>query len=155
MRVGENITFAVTLTSLGPLRATGIVIGDHLPRELALVSCSCNTGNVTDASFCEVVRLESGQSTAATIVATPVDDLAPAENELSLTTKALVAEFLAFDPDRENNTASLSVQVLVTPPADQAHSRWSRVVWRGSVVRRLARSFDSASLSFGYNFTTD
>ena len=118
--VGENITFTVTLTNLGPLHASGIVFGDHLPRELALVSCSCHTGSVTDASFCEVVRLESGQSTAATIVATPVDGLAPAESELSLTTKALVAEFLAFDPDRENNTASLSVQVLVTPSADQA-----------------------------------
>ena len=48
-----------------------------------------------------------------TVVATSVPG--PTQGQMSFTTKALIAEFLAFDPDRNNNRASVPVQILLTP----------------------------------------
>src|SRR3712207_9444404 len=42
-RIGENITYTITLTNLGPDTATGVVFGDPLPDPLNLVSFTCRS----------------------------------------------------------------------------------------------------------------
>src|SRR5918993_3736637 len=60
VRVGETVTYAVTLKNLGPGVATGAVFGDSLPDQLNLVNSTC--GAVVVSSFCTVESLPSGAS---------------------------------------------------------------------------------------------
>ena len=78
-----------------------------------VVSTSCPAGSVTSQAFCELDHLESGESAVDTLVATPVPG--STQDQMSFNTKALIAEFLAFDPDRNNNRASVPVQFLLKP----------------------------------------
>src|SRR5262245_57174255 len=47
VRIGENITFTITVTNQGPDAATGVVFGDPLPDPLNLVSFTCGQGTVS------------------------------------------------------------------------------------------------------------
>ena len=106
VRVGETITYTVTLTNLGPGVATSVVFGDSLPDQLNLVSSTC--GAVS--AFCTVQSLPSGASATLTIVATPITNLA--RNERRISNTAFVAESATTDPDPSNNQASTIVQVV-------------------------------------------
>lgn len=43
-KIGETITFTITVTNLGPDTATGIYFGDSIPDPLNFVSSSCDRG---------------------------------------------------------------------------------------------------------------
>jgi uncharacterized repeat protein (TIGR01451 family) len=106
VRVGETVTYTVTLTNLGPGVATGVVFGDSLPDQLNLVESTC--GSVS--AFCSLDTLPPGASATLTIVATPITNLA--RNERRISNTAFVAESATTDPDLSNNQASTIVRMV-------------------------------------------
>ena len=86
VKIGETITYTITLTNLAPDAATDIVFGDPIPDQLNLVSSTC--GNVS--AFCTVASLESGASVTLVVVATPIANLAHSERRV--TNSAFIAE---------------------------------------------------------------
>ena len=108
-KIGENITLTITVTNLGPDAATGIYFGDSIPDPLNFVSSSCDRG-ATFWGLCRVDSLAVGESATITLVTTPITN--PAKSERKFTNLAYIAESLTFDPNPENNTASLSFHIL-------------------------------------------
>ena len=109
VKIGENITFTITVTNLGPDTATGIVFGDPLPDPLNLVSFSCDQGTPSGQSFCAVDSLPAGLSVTATLVATPITN--PAKSERSFSNTAFISESETLDPDTGNNSSSLKLHI--------------------------------------------
>jgi uncharacterized repeat protein (TIGR01451 family) len=108
-KIGENITFTITVTNLGPDTATGIYFGDSIPDPLNFVSSSCDRGAVF-WGLCRVDSLAVGESATVTLVTTPITN--PAQSERKFTNTAYIAESTTFDPNPENNTASLSLHIV-------------------------------------------
>jgi len=106
VRVGETVTYTVTVTNLGPGTATGVVFGDSLPDQLNLVDSTC--GAVS--AFCSVESLPSGASATITIVATPIPNLGRGERRITNTAFVLQSE--TSDPNPSNNQASVTVQFV-------------------------------------------
>src|SRR5215212_4269667 len=105
VKIGEIITYTITLTNLGPDAATDIVFGDPIPDQLNLVSSTC--GNVS--AFCTVPSLESGDSVTLTVIATPIANLAHSERRV--TNGAFVAESSSLDPNAANDVAFVTVRI--------------------------------------------
>ena len=110
VKIGQTITFTITVTNLGPGTATGIVFGDSLPDPLNLVTFSCSQGVVSIQSFCVVDSLASGASVTAILVATPITN--PAKSERKFSNTAFIAESTTFDPNPDNNSASLDLHII-------------------------------------------
>jgi uncharacterized repeat protein (TIGR01451 family) len=106
VRVGETVTYTVTLTNLGPGVATGVVFGDSLPDQLNLVESTC--GSVS--AFCALDAIPPAGSATLTIVATPITNLA--RNERRISNTAFVAQSGTADPNPSNNQASTIVRVV-------------------------------------------
>ena len=73
--IGQNVTFTIKVTNNGPNDATGIVITDALPPELALVSATPTQGTYTGSDW-TVGDLLNGAQATLTIVATVSADTA-------------------------------------------------------------------------------
>lgn len=114
VKIGENITFTITVTNLGPGTATGIVFGDPVPDPLNLVSFSCSQGTVSGQSFCAVDSLASGESVTATLVGTPITN--PAKSERKFTNTAFISETTTFDPNSNNDSALLNLHIVGKKP---------------------------------------
>jgi uncharacterized repeat protein (TIGR01451 family) len=110
VRVGETVTYTVTLKNLGPGVAAGVVFGDPLPDQLNLDGSTCSA--VSADSFCTVESLPSGASATLTIVATPITNLA--RNERRINNTAFIADFgtTTSDPNPGNDQASATVRVV-------------------------------------------
>ena len=109
--LAQTVTLTITVTNRGPNSASQIVFGDDLPAPLKLISASCSSGSLTGHGFCEVDHLQSGESAVATVIATAVPD--PGLTSMKLTTKAMITGYLAIDPDRNNNTVSVPLEIIV------------------------------------------
>jgi uncharacterized repeat protein (TIGR01451 family) len=111
VKIGQTITFTITLTNLGPDTATGIFFGDPIPDPLNFVSASCDQGTVTEfGGFCIVDSLAVGESATITLVATPITN--PAKSERKFGNTAFIAESATFDPNLDNNMASLDLRII-------------------------------------------
>jgi uncharacterized repeat protein (TIGR01451 family) len=108
-KIGENITFTITVTNFGPDTATGIYFGDSIPDPLNFVSSSCDHGTAY-WGLCRVDSLAVGESATITLVTTPITN--PAKSERKFTNLAYIAEATTFDPNPDNNTASLSLHIV-------------------------------------------
>jgi uncharacterized repeat protein (TIGR01451 family) len=108
-KIGENITFTITVTNLGHDIATGIYFGDSIPDPLNFVSSSCDRGTAY-WGLCRVDSLAVGESATIIFVTTPITN--PAQSERKFTNLAYIAEATTFDPNPANNTASLSFQII-------------------------------------------
>lgn len=106
VKIGETITYTITLTNLGPDEATDVVFGDPIPDQLNLVSSTC--GDVS--AFCAVASLESGDSVTLTVVATPIANLAHSERRV--TNSAFIEESSSTDPNAANDIASVTVRIV-------------------------------------------
>jgi uncharacterized repeat protein (TIGR01451 family) len=106
VRMGETVTYMVTVTNLGPGTATSVVFGDSLPDQLNLVDSTC--GAVS--AFCSVESLPSGASATMTIVATPISNLARGERRITNT--AFILQSATSDPNPSNDQASVTVQFV-------------------------------------------
>lgn len=105
VKIGETITYTITLTNLGPDAATDVVFGDPIPDQLNLVSSTC--GDVS--AFCTVASLESGDSVTLTVVATPIANLAHSERRV--TNCAFIEESSSTDPNAANDIACVRVRI--------------------------------------------
>ncbi len=111
--VGDTITFTVTLSNLGKDTATDVTIADTLPVGLAFLSATPAQGSYDEGTgIWDVGSLASLGSTTLTITALVVSGVAQ-------TNVASVASANEFDPDKTNNTASvtetpLSAELSVT-----------------------------------------
>jgi uncharacterized repeat protein (TIGR01451 family) len=110
VRIGENITYTITLTNLGPDTATGVVFGDPLPDPLNLVSFTCSQGSSNGGSFCTVDSVPSGASVTATLVATPITN--PAQSERRFTNAAFISGSTTFDPNTTNDISTVRTHIV-------------------------------------------
>jgi uncharacterized repeat protein (TIGR01451 family) len=114
VRIGEDITFTITLTNLGADTATGVVFGDPLPDPLNLVSFTCSQGIQSGGTFCAIESIPSGASVTATLVATPITN--PAKSERRFTNTAFISESATPDPDSTNNSSSVETHMVGKKP---------------------------------------
>lgn len=114
--LGQNVTYTITVTNLGPDVATGVFFGDAVPDLLNLVSFSCSQGAVVN-TFCLVESLSSAATATATLVATPISVCKRSENKTITDTSTVVAS--TADPDSSNNIASVSVSFIGKPNAEE------------------------------------
>jgi uncharacterized repeat protein (TIGR01451 family) len=117
VKVGENVTYTIAVTNLGPGTATGVTFGDTVPDLLNLVSFKCTAGAVVNLSFCLVDTLSSGATVTATLVATPVSVCKRSQNKTIIDTSGVTAS--TADPDSSNNTASASVRFIGKPGVEE------------------------------------
>jgi uncharacterized repeat protein (TIGR01451 family) len=108
-KIGQTITFTITVTNLGPGTATGLYFGDSLPDPLNFVSSTCDKGEAF-WGLCRVESLAVGESASITVVTTPITN--PAKSERKFTNLAYIAEMTSVDPNLENNTASLTLHII-------------------------------------------
>ena len=114
VRIGENVTYTITLTNLGPDTATGVVFGDPLPDPLNLASFTCSQGTISGGSFCAVESVPSGASVTATLVATPITN--PAKSERRFSNTAFISESATPDPNSNNNSATVRTHIIGKTP---------------------------------------
>jgi large repetitive protein len=106
VKIGETITYTITLTNLGPDVATDVAFGDPIPDQLNLVSSTC--GDVS--AFCTVTSLPAGASATLTVVATPITN--PAQSERRVTNCAFIAEAGSTDPNPANDIACVKIKIV-------------------------------------------
>jgi uncharacterized repeat protein (TIGR01451 family) len=109
VNAGGQVTYTITVTNNGPGAARNVVVTDHLPAQLSLVSCAASGGGVCGgiaatpaATF---VLLAPGASETVTIVAALA---CTAQNGASIANVATVASETA-DPVSGNDSASAVV----------------------------------------------
>src|SRR5512146_301678 len=71
LKVGQDVTYTVVMTNLGPDDATFVDVAFALPDGLRVLSITCDLGISPDGPFCEYSSLPSGASVVSTLVATP------------------------------------------------------------------------------------
>ena len=112
-RVGESVSFTITVTNRGPDTAAATLLSIGTPDQLNRISLSCSD---PFASACGPgVDLPSG----ATVTATLVEKVCcfPKGESRQATVSALVnsqAVEPTFDPDDSNNTANVVVRIVGT-----------------------------------------
>ena len=109
VRIGENVTYTITLTNHGPAPATDVQFGDSVPDPLNLVSFACSRGTIVPQSFCAVDRVDVGETVTATLVATPIENTARSERRFTNT--AFISASATTDPVSDNNTASVGMTI--------------------------------------------
>ena len=119
VKVGQNITFTVTMTNLGSSDASFVDVGFSLPDQLNLVSISCDKGISPDTPFCEYSSLASGETVVSILVATP-NPSAQKHAKYVTTTSNVSFETdcnfdptnCTFDPNNTNNLASITTKLI-------------------------------------------
>jgi uncharacterized repeat protein (TIGR01451 family) len=112
VRLGQNVTYTVTATNLGPDAASFVDVVHGLSDQLAVVSLTCDRGISPDGPFCEYSSLDSGATVVSTLVATPRSD------SQSHDRKATTSAHLSFetadtvDPNSSNNAASVTIKLI-------------------------------------------
>jgi uncharacterized repeat protein (TIGR01451 family) len=105
VRVGNNVTYTVTVRNNGPDRATGVTLTDVLPAGVTLVSERATRGNCTGTATvtCSFGALGSGQAATVTIVVKTT-----AAGTVTNTVQVAAEQ---TDPDTANNTATTETTV--------------------------------------------
>ncbi len=110
VRPGEDVTFTITLTNLGPDAATNVTFGDPVPDQLDFVSITCSEGGATvSRSFCTVASVASGASVTATLVVSVITN--PVRSDRRFENGAFVTSDTP-DPNSSNNTASVQMHII-------------------------------------------
>ena len=118
IRMGQMITYKVTMTNHGPDDAIFVDAGFSLPDQLNLVSISCDKGISPDTPFCEYSSLKAGETVVSTVVATP--NPSAKNRDRSVIATAIVSfeidcnydQNCTFDPNSSNNLASIPVKII-------------------------------------------
>jgi uncharacterized repeat protein (TIGR01451 family) len=118
VKMGEDITYTVTATNLGPDDAIFVDVGFSLPDQLNLVSMTCDRGISPDTPFCEYSTLAAGETVVSTLVATPTLGSLIYDRKDTVTANIFFEidcsydANCTFDPDLSNNSASLITKLI-------------------------------------------
>ena len=100
--VGDNITYLITLTNLGPDFATGVTVQDSLPAGLTFVSATPSQGTYNPISGQWTVGVvDPSTPRTLALVATVVSSAAETNN-------ASISGAAQYDPVQSNNTTSVT-----------------------------------------------
>lgn len=115
--VGDNVTFTLTVTNLGPSDATGVVVTDEIPSGYNYVSSTGSVGTYNPATDTWTINdLEAGASATLNVVAEVL-----ASGDYTNTATVTGTE---DDPDLSNNTDTPDDPVI---PVDNSTSNMSVV----------------------------
>jgi len=112
VRVGNNLTYTVTVTNNGLSAATNVVLTDTLPANVAFVSATAPCTEVAGTVTCNLGTINSGANSVVTIVVTPQVAAVPSINNVASVGAT------EFDPNAANNAVSQTT--TVDPVADLA-----------------------------------
>jgi uncharacterized repeat protein (TIGR01451 family) len=110
VRIGENITYTITVTNLGPDTATDVTFGDFEPDQLNARSITCSQGTAGGVVGCTVESLPSGDSVTARFVANVAAIGSNPERRIS--NLAYITESATPDPNSSNNSAHEIVRII-------------------------------------------
>ncbi len=146
--VGANFTYTLTVTNLGPDRASSAGAGFNLPTGTRFVSCSSSVGYCSGPSpgksgsvFASFGRLDPGGTATVSIVA-----LAALQDSSYFSTAGVGS--LTYDPDPLSNNRSHTVTVF--RPNPNPLTQVSAMAAGGG--HRLALKLDGSVLTWGDNF---
>jgi len=108
VKIGEQVTYTLTLTNLGPAEATNVIFGVSLPDQLNWVSFSCMTPG-GDPLHCSLASLASGATVRGTLVATPISYSGRQERSVTAFFSALAD---TPDPGSNNNQVYVKVKIV-------------------------------------------
>jgi uncharacterized repeat protein (TIGR01451 family) len=110
--VGQQVTFTVTATNLGPSPATGVVVTDQLPMGLTFVSATPSQGSYDQASGTWTVGSVAASQSAVLSITATIGQAGPLTNTA---TKTAANE---DDPNPGNDSGSVSANAPTTPAAN-------------------------------------
>jgi uncharacterized repeat protein (TIGR01451 family) len=112
VRTGQELTYTASVMNLGPDPATGVVLTDTLPAEVALVSAVPSQGSCTGSTTvnCSLGSLANGAS--ATVVMTVQVIARPGSKRLVNTVNVTAGE---SDPNGVNNAATAETRAIGRP----------------------------------------
>ena len=111
VKIGENITYTVTVTNLGPDAALFVGVAHGLADQLNFVSVTCEGG--IGSAFCEYPILQAGQSAVSIFIATPNPSISNHErNALTATATTSFETTDTVDSNSDNNWASVTVRLI-------------------------------------------
>ncbi len=108
-RVGQNLTYTITVTNNGPKAATGVTLTDTLPKNAGFGSSSTTQGTCSQKPSrgkitCSLGTMTSGQTVTVTVVVKPTA-------KGTITNAVSVQATSPPDPNSSNNTSSETTQV--------------------------------------------
>lgn len=108
VKIGEEVTYTLTLTNLGQAQAGNVTFGVSLPDQLNWVSFSCMTPG-GDPMHCNLDNLASGATVRATLVAAPISYYGRQERSV---TAFFSTQADTPDPDSTNNHVYVKVRMV-------------------------------------------
>ncbi len=106
--LGQNLTYTLPITNLGPSTATGVMLSNRLPVDVTFVSANIGQGSCAQDNgvvICDLGTLAGGEGTVATLVVTPLNP--------GGITDVVSVRADQFDVNSANNTLSDSTAVVV------------------------------------------
>ncbi len=104
---GQQITYKVTMTNLGPSNATSVDTVFHLPDQLVMVRMTCDRGISPDTPACEYGPLAAGSTVVSTLVAKRKPGTIGHAKTVSVAASVFFEEASEVDPNTSNNRASV------------------------------------------------
>lgn len=104
--VGQQVTFTISASNLGPEPTTSAIITSLLPAGLSYVSSLASVGSYNDATGVWTIGALGVNETAETLVITATATAVGAVEDL-----ATISASAPYDPDQSNNTASISFTI--------------------------------------------
>lgn len=140
--VGQNLSYSLTASNLGPGAATSVVITDTLPANVTFVAASPGCINIGGSVICNVALLANNGRTNFIIYVTPNSD--------GLLTNTLSIVSSVSDTNSANNS-SISVTPAYTAPAITLQPS-NQVVTVGADTFFTASAIGTAPLAFQWQF---
>jgi uncharacterized repeat protein (TIGR01451 family) len=124
---GDDVSYVVTVTNIGPQDAANVTITDLVPPEVSFVSATHTGGTAGSCTVdvmippnglvtCTVALLPNGASSQFTLVFT-ISDEAPPGTQVTNVASATTS---TGDPNMENNSSSVNTSTPPPPVADLA-----------------------------------
>jgi uncharacterized repeat protein (TIGR01451 family) len=131
--VGTNLTYSIAVTNTGPANATGVVLTDTLPADVAFVSASTGCTPAGNTVTCNIGNLANGASTTVTITVTPT--------KAGTITNTASVRGNESDPRQSNNSASVTTTISSRPNIIEARVEGKRLIVTGANFMPGARVF--------------
>jgi uncharacterized repeat protein (TIGR01451 family) len=139
---GQNLTYTLTVTNLGPAAASSVTLTDALPASVTFVSASPGCDNLGGQVICDVGTLINGGGSNFTVVVTPTT--------YGLITNTLTVASPTAESNSANNTA-VAVTSVDAPPAITAQPAGQAVIPGANVTFQIAAT-GTAPLAFQWLF---